>query len=248
MKTLISILLLSPIGIYAQNFDYQPAPVGSHQILTYSQFTLSYNEEHEQADWVAYELTRAEAEMDRDRCDCFAVDTYVGTGSAVDGDYSSTGFDRGHLSPAADNNASELANRESFLFSNMSPQLPYFNREVWVKLESWVRQKAIELGTVYVTTGPIFVNNLGKIGNNEVTIPGYYYKVLLAFRENGNPSLIGFLFPHVVPASADFKDFVVPVNTIETITGLDFFPALDNSVEGRSEATVSNNFWGLKIY
>ena len=127
----------------------------------------------------------------------------------------------------------------------MSPQLPYFNREVWVKLESWVRDQAIDKGKVYVTTGPIFVNNLGKIGSNEVTIPGYYYKVLLAFRANGNPSLIGFLFPHVVPASADFKDFVVPVNTIETLTGLDFFPALDNSVEGRNEATVSNNFWGL---
>ena len=245
MKTLISILLLSPIGIYAQNFDYLPAPVGNNQVLTYSQFTLSYNEEHEQADLVAYELTRAEAEMDRDRCDCFASDTNVGTGSAVDGDYSSTGFDRGHLSPAADNNASELANRESFLFSNMSPQLPYFNREVWVKLESWVRQKATELGTVYVTTGPIFVNNLGKIGNNEVTIPGYYYKVLLTFKDDGNPSMIGFLFPHVVPASADFKDFVVPVNTIETITGLDFFPALDNRDEGRYEAMISNSVWGL---
>ncbi|XOV92160.1 MAG: DNA/RNA non-specific endonuclease [Bacteroidota bacterium] len=245
MKNLILLSVILPFAGMAQNFDYLPAPVGNHQILTYSQFTVSYNEEHEQADWVAYELTKAEAEMDRDRCDCFARDTNVSTGSAVDGDYSSTGFDRGHLSPAADNNASAQANEESFLFSNMSPQLPYFNREVWVKLESWVRQKAIDLGTVYVTTGPIFVNNLGKIGNNEVTIPGYYYKVLLTFRDNGNPSLIGFLLPHVLPASADFRDFVVPVNTIETLTGLDFFPALDNNVEGRNEATVSNNFWGL---
>ena len=245
MKFLLTLSILIPVACTGQNFDYLPAPVGNHQVLTYSEFTLSYNEEHEQADWVAYELTKAEAEMSRDRCDCFSRDINVTSGSAVDGDYSSTGFDRGHLSPAADNNASEQANKESFLFSNMSPQLPYFNREVWVKLESWVRDQAIDKDKVYVTTGPIFTNNLGKIGKNEVTIPGYYYKVLLAFRDNGNPSLIGFLFPHVVPASSDFKDFVVPVNTIETLTGLDFFPALDNSVEGRNEATVSNNFWGL---
>lgn len=85
----ISLFILIHIcvfDIYAQ-FDYLPAPVGSNQIIAYTQFTLSYNEQHEQADWVAYELTEAEADMDLDRCDCFKTETRVSTGSATPDDY-----------------------------------------------------------------------------------------------------------------------------------------------------------------
>ncbi len=115
------LLILFSFSALAQ-FNFLPDTVDNHQILTYTQFTLSYNEEHEQADWVAYELTGEEAEMVRTRCNCFRSDHDVTTGSASGSDYSSTGFDRGHLCPAADNNMSDIANRESFLFSNMSPQ------------------------------------------------------------------------------------------------------------------------------
>lgn len=224
-------------------FNFLPDTVDNHQILTYTQFTISYNEEHEQADWVAYELNSDEVAMDLPRCDCFASDQNVTTGSATLTDYRSTGFDRGHLSPAADNNMSLLANEESFLFSNMSPQLPSFNQGIWAELEKWVRDKADDFDTVYVVTGPVFVNNLGTIGNNEVTIPGYFYKTLLRFDGN-TAKTIAFLLPNV-GAVGNLEDYVVPVNTIETLTGLNFYPKLSNSIENLVESQHSSSSWGL---
>jgi endonuclease G len=246
MKTFSFTFSLFTFILYSVSFaqfNFLPKEVPGHQILVYTQFTLSYNETHEQADWVAYELNDDEADMDRDRCDCFRSDQDVTTGSATSSDYSSTGFDRGHLSPAADNNMSDQANRESFLFSNMSPQLPGFNRELWAEPEEWVRDQADDFDTVYVVTGPVFVNNLGTLGNNDVTIPGYFYKTLLRFEDN-QVKTIAFLIPQV-GAVGDIEDYVVTVNTIETLTGLDFYPALNTSVENRAESQYEPNRWGL---
>ena len=235
-------LVLSTIAV-AQAFNYLPVDVSGHQKLFYTQFTLSYNEEHEQPDWVAYELTDTEAAMSRDRCNCFAKDDLVITGSASTADYTSTGFDKGHLCPAADNNMSDDANRESFLMSNMSPQLPSFNRGIWAELESWVRDQAEIHDTVYVVTGPVFANNLGSIGGNEVTIPGYFYKTVLRF-EGTKIKTIGFLLPHI-GATGNLKDYVVPVNTIETLTGLDFYPELSSSEENKIESQYETGVWGF---
>ncbi|ANQ52899.1 DNA/RNA non-specific endonuclease (plasmid) [Flammeovirga sp. MY04] len=245
MKTtiqLLSILLLLSNYIFAQ--DYLPSKVDDHQIEEYTQYTLSYNEQHEQPDWVFYELTKSEVLNKRDRCKrCFDEDPRITTGSATLEDYRSSGFDRGHLSPSADNYLSDANNRESFLMSNMSPQLPSFNQGIWADLEEYVRKMAIQHEKVYVTTGPVFQNNLGAIGENKVTIPGYYYKVLLRF-DDGKPKAIGFLLPHF-GAVGEIRDYVVPVNTIETLTGIDFFTDLgskENSIESKDDLGP----WGLK--
>lgn len=235
--------VLFSFNVVAQTFNFLPAEINGHQKLTYTQFTLSYNEEHEQPDWVAYELTKDEVAMDRDRCDCFEKDDNVITGSATENDYRSTGFDKGHLCPAADNNMSEKANRESFLMSNMSPQLPSFNRGIWSELESWVRDQAELHSTIYVVTGPVFLNNLGTIGGNKVTIPGYFYKALLRF-DGTTAKTIGFLLPQV-GATGDLENYVVSVNTLETLTGLDFYPELSNSIENLVESQYELRKWGF---
>jgi len=238
---LLSITLLS--GFTPSEFNYLPANVNDHQVIEYTQFTLSYNEQHEQADWVAYELTGEEVAMKLPRCNCFKSDTNVITESSSTGDYKLSGYNRGHLSPAADNNMSDTANRESFLMSNMSPQLPKFNRGIWKSLEGWVRKKATEHKSVYVVTGPVFINNIGAIGKNNVTIPGYYYKVLLRMN-NSKIRTIAFLIPQQYTTS-DIKDYIVTVNRIETITGIDFFPELDNSIENKIESQSQPKKWGL---
>ena len=240
---LLSVLISG--SVCAQDFDFLPAEIEGHQILRYEHFVISYNEEHEQPDWVAYELTDDEVDMDGIRCkDCFKRDENVTTGSATPTDYRNTGFDRGHIAPSADFYQSEEANRQTFLMSNMSPQSPGLNQGVWADLEDWVRETALEFGTLYVVTGPVFVNNLGSIGTNEVTIPGYFYKVLLRFDRNGSAKTIGFLLPNV-GASDKLTDYVVPVNLIETLTGIDFFPALPSRVENRNEAQFAASSWGL---
>lgn len=245
MKSLISSLYLSILitsSIFPQ-FNYLPAEIPGHQIVPYTRFTLSYNETHEQADWVAYELDKTEAQMETDRCDCFKKDNNILFGSATPEDYTNTGFDKGHLSPSEDNQLSPGNNRESFLMSNMSPQLYRFNGGIWKDLEEWVRQKAIEYDTIYVVSGPVFINTLGSIGTNEVTIPGYFYKAILRF-ENRSPKTIAFFIPQV-GAIGQLKDYIVPVNALETLIGIDFFPALDNSVENVVESRDNSTQWGF---
>ena len=247
--TIFRFLMISAIYLAAtalasgQDINYLPATVNNNQVLNYTQFSLSYNEEHEQADWVAYKLTEEEVAMQQDRCNCFKSDRQVTTKSAVKSDYRSTGFDLGHLAPAADNNLSKKANEESFLMSNISPQTPSFNRGIWKQLEGWVRSQAELHSAVYVVTGPVFSNNLGTLGKNNVTIPGYFYKVLL--RPEGEKMVtIAFLIPHL-GASNDIRDYIVTVNTVETLTKLDFFPHLDDSMENSIESQYRPKKWGL---
>lgn len=238
-------MLFIDIPTFAQDFDYIPAKVGYNQILEYEHFILSFNGQHKQADWVAYELTKEEVDMDGDRCKgCFAEDKNVLSGSATGKDYSSTGFDRGHLAPSADFYHSPLVNKQTFLFSNMSPQSPGLNREIWAELESWVRDKASEYGKIYVITGPVFMNNLGTIGDNKVTVPGYFYKAILRFNNEGKAKTIGFLIPNL-GAGGNLKDYIVPINLLETLTKLDFFPALPSRVENVNESQYEPSSWGF---
>jgi endonuclease G, mitochondrial len=251
MKKTISILCYSALlcvlfsyNVVAQTFNYLPAEINGHQTLTYTQFTISYNEEHEQADWVAYELTDDEATKHGDRCNCFKKDNNVTTGSATKADYRSTGFDRGHLCPAADNNMSEQANEESFLMSNMSPQIPGFNRGIWKKLESQVRNWAIDNSIIYVVTGPIFKENIGSLGVNKVTIPGFYYKVILDYH---GPEIkaIGLILRHQ-SSKESLESFAVTVDRVEVLTGIDFFADLPDNIEEELESNIDISKWNLK--
>lgn len=241
---IISLLLLFLIsGFSPPKFNYLPAQVGDHQIISYSQFTLSYNEEHEQADWVAYKLTRKEVKKKRERCDCFRMDKKIITESASSNDYRLSGYDRGHLSPAGDNNKSKKSNRESFLMSNMSPQLPGFNRGIWRTLEEWIRYTAVQCGSLYIVTGPIFKDNLDTIGKNSVTVPGYYYKVIL--KDDGNRyNALAFIIPHKT-TSSNIESWIVTVDSVEQLSGLNFFPNLDDNLEDEVESKVNIKAWNF---
>ena len=239
--TLLVLTLLT--GSNPKEFNYLPANVNDHQLVSYNQFTLSYNEQHEQADWVAYELTRAEVIMKLKRCNCFKSDKNIITGSASLSDYKYSGYDRGHLSPAADNNMSKIANKESFLMSNISPQLPNFNRSIWKTLEGWTRERASIYGSIYIVTGPVFDDNMGTIGKNNVTVPGYYYKAILRSHTSTHYS-IAFLIPQLYQ-SKNIIDYILTIDSLEIITGIDFFPALENLIENKIEAQSNIENWTL---
>ena len=113
------------------------------------------------------------------RGDDFRPDPAVPTGSATPQDYTRSGYDRGHLAPAADMSFSAKAMSESFYMSNMSPQAPQFNRGIWSKLEKQVRHFATKEKRIVVVTGPILPAEKNiTIGANKVTVPQYYYKVI----------------------------------------------------------------------
>lgn len=210
-------------------------------IVKHLGYTLSYNEKHEQANWVAYELTAAETHKTVNRGNVFRPDMAVKTGSATNEDYQGSGYDRGHLAPAADMEWSEQAMEESFYYSNMSPQVPGFNRGIWKKLEEQVRQWAVDNKVIYVVTGPVLENNLPTIGPDKVSIPRYYYKVVLDYTE---PELkgIGFIIPNA-SSTMPLQSFAVPIDSVEHKTGIDFFPALPDEQELAIQKTICLNCW-----
>jgi endonuclease G len=220
-----------------------PLTLITDTILSYAGFDLAYNEQYEQAAWVAYILTREEIETgDIGRTDNFRPDPHLLTGSASLADYRGSGFDRGHLAPAGDMKWDTQAMSESFLMSNMSPQTPAFNRGVWRKLETEVRNWAQEKDSLYVITGPVLSPIDSLIGENQVGIPRYYFKVLVDLSPPDH-SFIAFLLPNT-GSSDSLHRFAITVDSLEKVTGYDFFAtAPDQAVMNWLEKEIDLTRW-----
>ncbi|MFN5218500.1 MAG: DNA/RNA non-specific endonuclease [Sphingomonadales bacterium] len=218
-----------------------PAIKTGQQIIYHTGFALVYNEDHEQADWVAYELTSEETQKAFERGDVFMKDPLVKTGTADDEDYLHSGYDRGHLAPAADLGYSLSSMAESFYYSNMSPQVAAFNRGVWKRLEGQVRVWARNNGAVYVVTGPVLRPGLPSIGANKVSVPELYYKVILDYRMPEYKAL-GFVLPNA-GSKLPLTEFAVSIDSVERLTGIDFFPALPDKDENELEANICLPCW-----
>lgn len=210
-------------------------------------YALSYDEEHEQPRWVAYNLTRDEVYGVHQRKDDFRSDPNIRSGSATLDDYRGSGYDRGHLIPAADLPWSEQAMSDSFYMSNMSPQDPSFNRGLWASLEAVVRNYAAIEGSVYVVTGPILTDGpYERIGENEVSIPKQYYKVILDYTEPEQKA-IGFLVPNE-GSRARLERFATSIDHIESVSGIDFFPQLPDEAEKTLEQSYDFTLWASEEF
>jgi endonuclease G len=212
-------------------------------LILHTGFSLVYNEETEQASWVAYHLTRDELYGLFEREDNFRPDSLITTESAQLDDYRKSGYDRGHLIPAADATWSEQAMSDTFYLSNMSPQEPSFNRGIWADLEAVVRNFAATEGSVYVVTGPIFYpeTQIATIGVNNVAVPDAYFKVVLDYVEP-EVKAIGFILEHE-GSKEQLQNFAVSVDEVEQVTQIDFFPLLENEIEDALEATYDVSLW-----
>lgn len=218
-----------------------PKTNSKDKIITHTGYSLLYNEIHEQADWVAYQLTKEETTKLYERTNKFILDPKVNTITASDSDYKGSGYDRGHLAPASDMGWSSIAMKESFYYSNMSPQNPSFNRGIWKKLEELVRTWAVENNNIYIVTGPVLKDELTSIGNDKVSVPKYYYKVILDFSQ---PSIkgIGFILPNL-GSKESLKNYAVSIDNVEKYTGIDFFPLLQDKQENLIESTLCIECW-----
>ena len=221
-----------------------PATEDEKLIVHHTAYSLLYSEEHEQSIWVAYELTSEETKKAFNRSDDFIVDPLIKSGSANNKDYKGSGYDRGHLAPAADMSWSNQTMLESFYYSNMSPQDPSFNRGIWKKLEELVRTWAVENKSLYVVTGPILNSGLSSIGPNKVSVPNYYYKVLLDYSQ---PEIkaIGFILSNQAN-KGNLAEFAVSIDRVEAMTGLNFFPNLPDTEESAIESKVCISCWSWK--
>jgi endonuclease G len=145
------------------------------------------------------------------------------------------------MAPAADMSWSVQAMEESFLYSNMSPQVKGFNRGIWKKLEERVRQWAVENKDIYIVTGPVLSGGLQTIGPDKVSVPRYYYKVILDYTLPGLKG-IGFILPNA-SSTRPLQSFVVTIDSVEKVTGIHFFPALPLQQEKALEKTVCIPCW-----
>ena len=236
MKLKYFVFFVSPFLSDGQ--DFRPNS-SKGEVVNHSYYSLSYYEQHEQAAWVYYKLTPDMINGAFDRTDNFRSDPFVTTGSASLADYQGSGYDRGHLAPASDMKISSSAMSESFFLSNMSPQVPSFNRGGWKKLEILIRNWVCSEGEVFVITGPVFMDNLGTIGVNEITIPGYYYKIIYSER---NKEMIGFVMPNE-KISSDLHLYVRSVDFIEDQTDIDFFYQLADELEDKLESPKQTRHW-----
>jgi len=225
-----------------QSFDFLPTST-THQIIKHDYFTLSYNEKYEQAEWVAYELKKSYIRSSNFKRPYFMEDPKVKTGSADWRNYKKSGYDKGHLCPAADMEFTINAYNDTFFTSNISPQNHDFNSGVWNRLEQKVRYWATKYDGVYVITGGILKPSLKTIGKEEVLVPNYFYKIVLN-NSNGNYKMIAFLVPNM-KSNKPLYDFVVSVDSIEKMTGIDFFPKLDDKTENSLEKNSDYKAWSF---
>lgn len=203
------------------------------QVIRYRGYDLCYDENSEQALWVAYQLTESETIRRYERTNKFIEDPHIKTRSAGERDYKGSGYDRGHLAPAADMGWSSQTMAESFYYSNMSPQVPAFNRGIWKRLEEQVRDWAVELDTIYVVTGPVLKGKMTRIGPEEVAVPNYYYKAILTL--NGKDAkAIGFIMANQSGRGSLYQ-YAVSIDSLEKFTGLNFFASLPDVTESRIE-------------
>jgi endonuclease G len=240
MKNIILPIVVLIVGCtFASDNLTVGTPSYNGQVVDRIGYALGYSDEHEQPAWVQYRFTKEENQSKiASRSEDFREDLDIKTGSAKLEDYRRSGYDRGHLAPAADMKFSQLAMSESFLLSNMSPQVHEFNGGIWSDLEKFVRYTVNIEKSIYVVTGPIFKNGDKKIGRSGVTVPSAYYKII--YDETEPRKMIAFIVPHH-DTDLPLSSFVTTVDEVEKQTGIDFF----SRVQGTDtlEASVATSEW-----
>lgn len=241
LVSLVTLLSFSTLAeTCGQHLDKGMPSTNSDQFLCRDGYAVGYNYDTKNADWVAYHVTAESVNITNKRSNSFKEDTEMPDyARSTLADYKGSGYDRGHLAPSATMDFTRESMKQSFLMSNMSPQLPGFNRVGWRVLEEHVRDLANEYNELYVVTGPIYEGNEGAIGNG-VVIPSAFYKVIL------DPSFdeaIAFIVPHRDVSSSELANFITTIDEVERQTGLDFFAQTPDSIEDNMESVKWEEMW-----
>jgi endonuclease G, mitochondrial len=219
---------------------YTPSYKAKDQIIKHYAFTLKYDSTYKEASWISYRLSKKQVVTKLvERSNDFQRDPLVLKNFVIPEDYIGSSYDKGHLVPSEDMRWCDTTMTECFYMSNMTPQTASFNRGVWKKLETQVRNWAIQDTLIYITTGPVLKGKLATIGSNKVAVPIYCYKVILCkSRVKG----IGFILENK-KNDAELKDLAISIDSVESFTKIDFFADLPNNIENEAEKKVDLAFW-----
>ena len=225
MNFLYSNLALAHLELEPKNF--------CDQNLEYEFYSLCYSEEHKQAAWTYHLLTKESIKGRQKRTNNFREDPQALV-IVKKRDYQKTGYDRGHLVPAADMKLNFQSMSDTFYMTNMSPQNPSFNRGVWSSLEYGFRKAVLKYGDALVVTGPLLEPGLKKLKKG-ISVPEYFYKVAY-FPES--EFMMAFLLPNKNLKGQKYRDFSLSVNELEEILNIDFFSDLPDDLEDLLEDEV----------
>nr|WP_286009737.1 DNA/RNA non-specific endonuclease [Salinicola sp. S1-1-2] len=218
---------------------------GWNRVLRNDGFLVGWSDLRAEPLWVGYSLHRVEDPRSQPRPDRFTQD-WRSLWPITSEDYTGSGYDRGHLAP---NYAMSVvhgreAQLSSFQMTNITPQRPKLNRQLWQRLEEAVIDDFVpRFGGVWVIAGPVFDDQwLHRIGFSQVPIA--FYKILIVPGET--PRALAFLMPQDVSGNEPLDRFLVSIDEIEARTGLDFFPQLPAETERELERRVDASGWGLE--
>lgn len=220
-------------------------PAEHNQLVHYSTHSLSYNPDHKQSDWVAYILTREDLDGESDDALIeFKNDPDLEEVAQMD-DYETTDYEMGQLLPFEDRSGNLQARQETFFMSNVSPQKKGFRRGIWRELEENIRNWARSSGRLYIVTGPVLSEKSEVIGDRQIGVPEYFFKVILDM-EGAEPKMIGFLIPNE-GSDEPLESFAQTVDEIEELTQIDFFKSilLDQKLEDSLEADFDIDQWPI---
>lgn len=212
------------------------------QIIEHVGHTLSYNKKYNTPYWSAWQLTKAKTDGPNERSKKFWADPAVDKPYRVDWyEYKESGYDRGHMCPAADMKWSEQAMHDCFYMTNMCPQVPALNSGAWRKLEEKCRQWAIEEGRIYIVCGPIYKKGVRheEIGiDHRIMVPEQFFKAVLSLRK-GKEWAAAFIYDNT-DRSQSMRKAIRTVDEVEKIIGMDLFYQLDDALEERIESRLAD--------
>lgn len=223
--------------------------VSSHDsgiLIEHKGFTLNYNTRYNTPNWVAWELTAEECQSDgvtRKGFNFIPDEDLPYQYQVTTSDYTNSGYDRGHMCPAADMKWDADAMHDCFYMTNICPQVPVVNQQYWERLESACRRWAVSEGSIYIICGPIYNSSRPKnIGREHmIAVPDAFFKVVISLSGN-TPKGIGFYYQNSEKRQT-MESASRTIDQIEEMTGYDFFPELPDSIEDDVESQNNLTLW-----
>ncbi len=245
-KKMLCLLGLFPvISLWSQKADLLlPSPIVREQIINHKAFTLSYSSAYVLPSWVAYKITKSQVNEGAEVKGKYIPDPQVSTKSANKKDYKDSGYLMAQFANYLDLQNIEGAVDETFYLTNIAPMKLAFYNNIWLKSEALIRLWVANTEEFSVICGPILAESpFPTIGENNVSVPKRYYKVLY---DPQNQQGIGFIFVNG-SSSGKLKSYSMSIDEIEKETEIDFFPTLADDIETKIEGPVDYTFWDFEL-
>lgn len=243
---LIGLALSQTYVLKSQEADVKlPSEMAREITIHHKAFSLSYNTSYALPSWVSYRITKTQVNKELPFKAKYKKDPLIAIRAADKKDYKDSGYLMAQIVNYLDVLNIEGAAEETFYMSNIVPMKLAFHRHIWLGCENLIRMWVANTEGLYIIAGPIIEADapFPTMGDNKISVPSRYYKIVY---DDKNKKAVGFVFKNGT-SSGTFKSFSRSVDEIEKLTGIDFFPELDETTSINVESKVDYEFWDFKL-